>query len=818
MVILKFGGSSVGTTERIKQVMQIVQQSKKKHREIAVVFSAFQGVTDSLQEIAKMAATGTPRYLDMLFSLEERHQKAIDELISAKQRKETLLFFHDTMRELREVVHGVFLLKELTARSMDFVFSFGERLSSKIIADALLSVGFECEYVDARLLVKTDTVFNNASVMYDLTDKNIRAYFKKSKSTKIITGFIGSTLKNETTTIGRGGSDLTASLFGAALNVKEIEIWTDVNGVLTADPRKVSNAFSLETMSYEEAMEMAHFGAKVIYPPTMQPALLKNIPLRIKNTFEPTHPGTLISSKKSTDDYQVKGITSIDDTSLIRINGAGLFGGVGFTARIFEALANKGISAFLIVQGSSQYSLCMAVPPKQASAAVKAISDELRYEMKEGKISSVFSEGSLSVIALVGDQMSKRPGTAGKVFSSLGENGINIIAIAQGPSERNISLVVDKKDEPKALRVLHKGMFKSDVSEVNIYLAGAGLVGSSLIDLIAERGETIKSRKGLDLRIVGIANSRKMAFEYMGMNTSSWKKELNDSDAKQDPALFVHSVLKDDRKEKVFVDCTAGNTFIPFYEKILASGIPVITPNKKANAGNIKFYKKLRDAATSGNSGFYYATNVGAALPVISTVQHLIDSGDEIVKIEGILSGTLGYLFAAFDGTLPFSKLVVKAKEQGFTEPDPRDDLNGLDAARKLLILARESKYDIELKDVKVENLVPAKLRNLKSVDDFLQQMSNYDAVFDKRLAEAQKEGKVLRYIAKMEKGKCSASLTAVGPEHPLYRFEPGNSVIAFTTRIYTERPLVVSGPGAGGVVTASGVLADIIKAGKTLE
>jgi aspartokinase/homoserine dehydrogenase 1 len=612
--------------------------------------------------------------------------------------------------------------------------------------------------------------------------------------------------------LGRGGSDYTAAILASVLNAKEIGIWTDVDGVLTADPRKVKNTFPIKNLSYEEAMELSHFGAKVIYPPTMQPALNKGIPVRIRNTFNPKFEGTLIGSKGDGSGYLIKGISSIDTISLIGINGSGMVGVAGTSQRIFGALAAKNINVILITQASSEHSLCIAVLPAYALAAQKAIEQEFRYEIKEGLVNKPEIESSMSIIAVVGENMRRTPGISGKVFNSLGRNGINISAIAQGSSERNISVVISKQDEAKALNVLHDAFFLSSVKTANIFLIGPGKVGTTVIEQINQQQNYLKKEYGLRLKMVGLANSKNMFFNPDGISTAGWKDKLLNSGLKTDLSAFIKEMVRLNLSNSIFVDCTASKEVVKKYEEIFKANISIVTPNKVANSSAFSKYVELKELALKHNVKFAYETNVGAGLPIIGTLKDLVSSGDKILKIEGILSGTLSYIFNSFDENKKFSEIVLEAKQKGFTEPDPREDLKGTDVARKLLILAREIGIPLELNQMKVENIVPKELMAIKSTEEFMHRLKEYDSYFEKKRAAAEKKRKKLCYVAELKSNSAKVTLTEVGKEHPFYSLDGSDNILSVRTVNCGSRPIVVKGPGAGVEVTAAGVFADVIR------
>jgi len=812
MKILKFGGTSVGKSDRIKQVLQIIKKYNNEDVKIAVIFSAFGGVTDQLIDLSYKALRRDEEYSAVFQNLRLMNMDIFEELITHSDKSEVREHISSHFNELSDILKGVHLLKELTPRILDNILSYGERLSNYIICESLKSIDVKAEYLKASDIIKTDSTFGNAHVNFQKTNQNIEEYFRLHPKMQIVTGFIGSNDRDEITTLGRGGSDFTASIIGAALKVKEIEIWTDVDGILTADPRKVNEAIPLKAVTYQEAMEMSYFGAKVIYPPTMRPAIDNNIKIRIRNTFNPSFKGTVILEKQPSIKFSAKGISSVDKITLLRVSGSGLFGNEEITSRIFDALAENKIKTLLLTQGSSGLSICIAVLPQDGEKAKKAIEKDLRLEIFDKQVREITAEENLSIIAVVGEDMRHTPGISGKVFEALGKNGINIIAIAQGSSELNISCVIKNEELAKALNVLHDSLFLAERKVYNIFIVGIGLVGKALLKYLDDKKLFLKNKKSIELKVASLANSKKMLINSAGISTDSWKVELEEHGRESNIEEFVMSMININLANSIFVDCTAAEAAVPYYEQILQNNISITTPNKIANTKEFEFYKKLRNVTVKKNVKFLYSTNVGAGLPIISTLKDLITSGENIIKIEGVLSGTLSYLFNSFIGDLKFSDIVKSAKKNGYTEPDPREDLNGLDVARKLLILAREVGADMELENIDVENLVPERAREVKSVDDFFILLEKADNVFAERKGEAEKENKVLRYVAKFENGKATVKLLAVDNSHPFYNLRGNDNIVAITTENYSTQPLVIRGRGAGAEFTASGIFADILR------
>lgn len=818
MKVLKFGGSSVAKPERIRNIADILKSYYAEGEHFTVVFSAFGGVTDMLIQMSELAASGKESYQDLFEAFSDRHTKAVEELLSPDYQKEVLPQLDRNHEVLRNLLHGIFLVREASPRTMDYVLSFGERNAAFIISFVLQQAGIKCAYLDARKIIKTDKKFNAAKVDFELTYQKIREYYTEHPEVQIVTGFIASAKGGLTTTLGRGGSDYTASLIAAGLNAKVIEIWTDVDGVLTADPRKVKKAFTIQNMTYAEAMEMSHFGAKVIYPPTLQPALQKQIPLYIKNTFNPTFRGTYISSQSDPEGAPVKGISSVSQIALLTLSGSGLFGVPGIAARLFGALAQANINIILITQGSSEHSISFAVEPKAARKAKRQVEEAFQYELDRKIVDPVKIEEDLSVVAIIGENMRYRTGISGRLFQALGKNGINIIAIAQGSSELNISVVIPQSDEAKALNALHEAFFLSGTQELHLFMVGVGLIGSTLLKQLKAQTAFLKEKRSLEIKVVGLANTKKMIFAKDGIDLDDWSTSLAESETASDLPIFIARMKEMNLTNSIFIDNTANEKITSYYESILEHSISISTPNKIATSSSFLQYQRLKTIANKRGVTFRYETNVGAGLPVISTLNDLIGSGDEILQIQGVLSGSLSYIFNHFTGDKPFSEIVAEAKELGYTEPDPRTDLSGMDVRRKILILAREAGWPLEQDDVKVTSILPPDVEAAESVDDFFTQLAAHNDHFENLRATAKADGKVLRMIASLdESGKARISLEAVGIDSPFYFLSGSDNMIVFVTARYQERPLVVRGPGAGAEVTAAGVFAEIISIGKFL-
>lgn len=813
MKILKFGGSSVANPERIRSVAAIVLAAAKRDR-IVVVVSAFQGVTNQLLQCAHLAEKGHTDYQKLFAQIAKTHRDAINALIKKQRRRETLFLLDERLKELEDVLHGVSLLRDCPPRALDLTASFGERLSTLIIATYLQQL-HRTEAVDARQFIVTDDQFTHASVLFDQTNRKIRSYFnrlyKKNRHRVIpvVTGFIGSTEDGRTTTIGRNGSDYTAAILGAALKVSAIEIWTDVDGILSADPHAVPSAFVLPQMSYEEAMELSYFGAKVLHPATIAPAVAKKIPIVIKNTFHPEAPGTLISEDVETWEGAAKGITSVEEIALLTLRGMGMVGVPGTAERLFRSLASHHVNVILISQASSEHTICFAVMKSDLVHARRAIAEEFRYEL-QGKLTSLDEKVDQSIVAIVGEGMKGAPGVSGKVFQALGRNNVNVSAIAQGASERNISFVIDSIQRTRALNVIHEAFFEKR-KRLAVIVIGVGNIGSTLLDQLHQQHAYLLSQ-GYDVRVCGIANSKRYILSAAGLDLAKWEDTLARSSAKMHPHHLANRIAELELTNAVLVDCTASPDIADAYPDFVNANLHIVTPNKKANVLPWKQYSALMELMKKRQKYFLYEANVGAGLPVISTLGDLIASGDHITKVEGIFSGTLSYLFNHFDGKRQFSEVLREAHELGFTEPDPREDLSGGDVARKLLIVARHLGLRLDMKDVRFENLVPPSLRTGTFSADLFSRFKNLDGRMQKRLQDARSRGAVLRYVGTLEGFSASAGLRELPLSHPFAGTKGSDNIIAITSHRYARTPLVVQGPGAGADVTAMGVFSDILK------
>jgi len=814
MKILKFGGTSVGSVESIKAVLAIVKESYEAGEKPLVVLSAMSGITNLLTKMAEDAAEGQP-FADDLKLMENKHFEVVKKLIAVKFQNPVLTKLKLLVNELEDLLQGVSALKELSNQSKDLIVSYGERCSNYLVSKIMEQEIPEAEYINASYYVKTDSNFGNAHLNEPLTSQLIQA-LSQTHSDKLlfVTGFIGSNEKGRITTLGRGGSDYTAAIFGSVLNASAIEIWTDVNGMLTADPRIVKKAFSLPVLSYTEAMELSYFGAKVIYPPTMVPAFMKKIPIVIRNTFQPKFPGTVIQFESGKAAYPIKGISSISEVSVINLTGSGMVGKSGFSGRLFTLLAREQINVILITQSSSEHSITFAVNPNDSQKAVEIIQNEFELELLANKLSMPVVESDLSILAIVGENMKRTPGMSGKLFHAMGRNGINVRAIAQGSSEFNISVIINKEDLSKALNAVHDAFFAELKKTLHVFNIGTGNIGSTLFSQLNKQHDFLEEQNDIEIKVVGISNSRRMYFNENGIDLNNWKNEMEAEGEVADLATFISKMQEMNLPNCVFIDNTASKLPSTYYENIFQSNISIVTCNKIANSGEYAQYKLLHETARKHGVDFFYETNVGAGLPIVRVLKDLMMSGDRLLKIEAILSGTISYIFNNFKDDASFYDVVKKAQELGYTEPDPRDDLGGIDFMRKMLILGRDAGYPIESSEVQLGNILPESCLKASSVDEFYAELLKADEYFNNLKREAEETGKVIRYIGSLENGKVAISLQMVDENHPFYALSGSDNIISFTTERYKERPLVVKGPGAGAEVTAAGVFADLVNVG----
>lgn len=814
MQVLKFGGTSVANAENMNKVSSIVQQAlvRMPQSKTIVVVSALGGVTDVLLQSGGLAAAGDEGYKELLQKVEQRHLEAVKALIPVTQQSSVLSWVKQRCNEIEDICNGVFLLGELSARTKDRIVSFGELLSSKIIAARLNAQGIENAWADSRELIRTDSNYGSAAVDFTITNSLCNDFFSASAARLfIVPGFVASDGRGNTTTLGRGGSDYTAAIIAGAVNAQLLEIWTDVSGMMTADPRLVPNARILPNISYQEAMELSHFGAKVIYPPTIQPVMSRNIPVWIKNTFAPEDHGTLIENDVHKNGNNIRGISSINKIALLSLEGSGMVGIPGFSRRLFESLANDTINVILITQGSSEHSICVGIDEALADKAKLAVDKTFAYEIETGRVEPLRVEMGLAIVALVGDNMKSHPGISGKMFGAIGRNGVNVRAIAQGSSERNISAVIASADVKKAINVLHEDFFETTYKQINLFIAGTGNVGSKLLSQLKQQQQYLQQNMRLQVRIVGMANSKKMVFSDEGIELDNWREHLQQGET-SDLGKFVETVRSKNLRNSVFVDVTANEMVAQVYDQLLAKSISVVACNKVACSSAFAYYKKLKDLAREYNAFFLFETNVGAGLPVIGTLNDLMRSGDVVTRIEAVLSGTLNFVFNNYDGTRSFAQVVKQAQDEGYTEPDPRLDLGGTDVMRKIMILARESGERLDMEDISNSSFMPASCM-VGSVDDFYKEMEKQEKHFKDIYKKAAEAGKKLKFVAKYEGGKASVGLQHVDPQSDFYHLYGKDNVVLFYTNRYPDQPLVVKGAGAGAEVTASGVFADIIRA-----
>lgn len=807
MKVLKFGGTSVGSVNSILSVKKIVEAIEDP---VIVVVSALGGITDKLLITSKMAAQGNLAYEKELSGIIARHLDVIEGVIEDKrirtnvQRRVMLL-----LEELSNIYKGVYLIKDLSPKTCDTIVSYGERLSSLIISNVIK----DAKLFDAREFIKTTKQFSKHLVDFDITNQLIKDTFSHLPKVALVPGFISSSKDTgEVTNLGRGGSDYTASIIAAAMDASILEIWTDVDGFMTADPKVINSAYVIDRLSFTEAMELCNFGAKVIYPPTIYPVYHKNIPIRILNTFNPTAPGTLISRDRKKEEGKaiIKGISSINDTCLITVQGLGMVGVIGVNYRIFKTLAKNGISVFMVSQASSENNTTFAVRNEDADLAVDVLNKEFAMERAQGDMNDTVAEKDLATVAIVGENMKRTPGIAGKLFGTLGRAGISVIACAQGASETNISFVIKLKYLRKAMNSIHDSFFLSEYKRLNLFIVGVGTVGGKLVEQIRTQRPKLMKQNGLRLNVVGIANSKKAIFSREGIDLDHYKEILNEKGEASNPQHLCDEIVKMNIFNSVFVDCTASPQVAALYETLMNNNVSVVAANKEAASSSYENYITLKETARHRDVKFLFETNVGAGLPIINTMNDLINSGDHILKLEAVLSGTVNFIFNTLSADIPFSQAIRMAREEGYSEPDPRLDLNGRDVIRKLVILARESGYRVEQADVKRNLFIPDKYFE-GSVEDFWKNIPEMDAEFEQMRQRLEAKGMRCRFVAKMDMGACEVGLQAVDSHHPFYELEGSNNIILISTERYHEYPMLIQGYGAGADVTAAGIFADII-------
>lgn len=803
----------MGSTRAIEQVCNIILHQKPQGR-FVIVASAMSGITDKLIRCGQLAGQSQEPYKELLAEIETQHLDTIRTLFPITAQSSLISQVKKKLNALEILCDGIFQVGELSKRSLDKIMSFGELMSSYLLTEKLKQLGAPATWKDSRELILTDAHFGAAHVNFLATNHQIGEYFQEEKADYVvIPGFVAATPEGETTPLGRGGSDYTAAIMAAALNAEVLDIWTDVSGMMTADPRLVSQAIPIPHISYEEAMELSHFGAKVIYPPTIQPVMNKRIPIWIRNTFAPEDYGTLIHVQDGHNrSYPVTGISGIQHIALLTLEGSGMIGIPGFSKRLFDALLQERINVVLITQSSSEHSITVGIHEADMLKAKTTVDSEFAQEIQEKQIEPLLVERDMCIVAVVGDKMKNHHGTSGKLFGALGRNGVNVRAIAQGSTEKNISAVINRADIKKALNVIHEAFFEEPLKQVNVFIAGVGNVGSKLLEQLEQQHNYLQQELGLQIRVTGIANSRKMLFGHESIQLSQWRDQLQEKGEPSDMWAFVQKIKSLNLRNSVFVDNTASADVAAVYGEFLQHGISVVTCNKIACSSDYAAYKKLKDLARRYNASFLFETNVGAGLPVINTLNDLIRSGDKVNSIAAVLSGSLNYVFNHFTGDASFRDVVQAAQDEGYTEPDPRIDLSGTDVMRKILILARESGAVMELNEITNHSFLPPACLEAPSVAGFYEQLDVHAAHFRELRQQADKEGKRLKFVARYENGKASVGLQSVAPDHPFFKLEGKDNIVLYTTNRYSEQPLIVRGAGAGADVTASGIFADIIR------
>uniref|UniRef100_UPI004048A717 bifunctional aspartate kinase/homoserine dehydrogenase I n=1 Tax=Flavobacterium sp. TaxID=239 RepID=UPI004048A717 len=813
MIVLKFGGTSVANAQNIKLAIQIIE-NKVKNNKLVVVVSALSGVTDLLLKTSHEAASKDESYKTTLEEIKQKHVETISNLISIKNQKALFETIEAEIEHLKTLFDGCYLLGELSPRTSDAIVSYGEILSSKIISIAIKEKVEETIFKDSRELLKTNSNFGKATINYSATYSLISNYFNSSKEKIVLLpGFIASDEKGNTTTLGRGGSDFTAAILANGCKATSLEIWTDVNGMFTANPKLVNQAKPIKSISYQEAMELSHFGAKVLYPPTIQPVLSTNIPIWIKNTFDAEANGTLVSNNPETNGNPVKGISHIEDIALLTLEGSGMIGVAGSSKRLFEVLSKENVNVVFITQASSEHSICIGILNNDAEKAKNAIDETFELEIAQHKINPCMVEKDLCIVALVGENMKNHQGLSGKMFSTLGKNNVNIRAIAQGASERNISVVINKNDVKKALNTLHERFFEDNTKQINLFVMGVGNVGEKFMDQIHTQKKFLKENLKINVRVIAISNSRKMHFNEDGIALKDWKELINKGE-NANLLEFIHKTKQLNLRNSVFVDITANDVVASIYDQFLKENIAVVTCNKIACSSKYDNYKNLKKLSRKYNAPFLFETNVGAGLPIIDTLKHLVASGDKVNKIQAVLSGSLNFIFNNFSETYSFHDVVKEAGVQGFTEPDPKIDLSGIDVARKILILIRESGYQMEIEDIENKSFLPAECMSTTDNTSFFDSLIKNASHYDNLLKEANEKNSRLKFVATFENGKASVGLEFIPQESPFYNLEGKDNIVQFYTDRYVDQPLLIKGAGAGAAVTASGIFADVVRIG----
>jgi bifunctional aspartokinase / homoserine dehydrogenase 1 len=812
--VLKFGGSSLNGPPALNTVLQIISSNIKEKNDVYIVCSALEGVTNFIHELVERAIAGKD-FASGFKELEEKHYRLVRAHLEVRRQNQVLLGLKLYFNQLEEMLSGIMALGEVSLRTIDRALSYGELCSACMFTAFVEQFCGAAAFADTRLIIKTDNNFGQAAIDEAACNDLINAFIKEnSGAIPVFTGFIGSTHAGITTTLGRGGSDYTAAIIASAVGAGEIQIWTNVDGIMTADPKQVARAFSIPHLSYSEAVELSYFGAKVIHPPTMFPARTKNIPIIIKNSFNPGFEGTVISNYSPSGESLIKGISCISEICLVTLQGGAMVGEKGYSGRLFNRLAKEGINVFLITQASSQHSISLAINPRDIASARRVINREFEQDLETGKLDQPDFDDTLSIIAVVGENMRQKRGLSGKVFSSLGRSGVNVIAIAQGSSELNISVVIDRKDLSKAMNSIHDAMFLSPVKTLNVFFCGVGNIGGTLLRQINSHKDYLENKRQIKLNLAGICNSRTILFNQEGISADFWKKEMQDSGRAGKIDEFLDEAFMMNLPNSVFVDNTGSKEIPGLYNRLFEKSFSVVTCNKIGNTGNFQTYFRYREVAARFGVDYWYETTVGAGLPIIKTIQELLTSGDEIIKVEAILSGTISFVFNNYRGDLTFAEVVRMAQEKGFTEPDPRDDLSGLDFARKMLILARETGLETELEEIDLGPILPENCMTASSVDDFYRELELSEDFFRAMKEKAARENKVMHFVGTLSEGRVKIELLMLDSRHPFYNLSGSDNIISITTNRYLHNPMVIKGPGAGAEVTAAGVLADLVRVG----